>query len=263
MSLIKLLNPIDFRCATNLKDFSAETFKNFYPHIIIKMEESHKNISKLYEKIYNKIKHPYFMYAFEDELETRIEKYLDKAIKELKSQQPRLAEILKLRKEGHSLREVGKNLSISCQRVIELEKKAIERISRYNFYKPHLDELLIKESEITKLKLLEYGNLGKKILEFQEATKLKLKIELEKEFVKLINYTLKSDKQAIYMNLPIGEFGFSSRVLNCFYKADINNLSDLLSFSERDLLGIRGFGKKSLEEVKTTLQKYGFKLSFS
>ncbi len=48
---------------------------------------------------------------------------------------------------------------------------------------------------------------------------------------------------------PIEELEFTVRTFNCLKKADINTIGDLISWTEEDLLHIRNFGRRSLEEV--------------
>jgi len=42
---------------------------------------------------------------------------------------------------------------------------------------------------------------------------------------------------------------------NCLKKMGINTIKDLVQRSEADLLKVRNFGKKSLEEVKNVLEE--------
>ena len=45
----------------------------------------------------------------------------------------------------------------------------------------------------------------------------------------------------------------SPRVFNCLWRADIRNIETVISMSDKDLLNIRGFGIKSLTELKERL----------
>ncbi|MCD6545172.1 MAG: DNA-directed RNA polymerase subunit alpha [Candidatus Heimdallarchaeaceae archaeon] len=57
---------------------------------------------------------------------------------------------------------------------------------------------------------------------------------------------------------PIEELELSVRSLNCLKRDKIETIGDLLSRTEDELLRIRNFGKKSLDEVKEKLQeKFG------
>ena len=57
------------------------------------------------------------------------------------------------------------------------------------------------------------------------------------------------------LNKSIDELGLSVRSHNCLKKMGINKVADLVKRSEADLLKVRNFGKKSLEEVKKVLSE--------
>lgn len=54
--------------------------------------------------------------------------------------------------------------------------------------------------------------------------------------------------------IPIEELQLSVRAYNCLKRAQINAVSDLLDYSQEDLLEIKNFGQKSAEEVVEALQ---------
>lgn len=54
--------------------------------------------------------------------------------------------------------------------------------------------------------------------------------------------------------IPIEELHLSVRAYNCLKRAQINSVSDLLDYSQEDLLEIKNFGQKSAEEVIEALQ---------
>ena len=61
-------------------------------------------------------------------------------------------------------------------------------------------------------------------------------------------------------DLKIEEMSFSQRTFNCLRRAGILNLRALALASEGDLSAIRGFGKKSLLEVRDKLEEHGLEL---
>jgi DNA-directed RNA polymerase subunit alpha len=64
-------------------------------------------------------------------------------------------------------------------------------------------------------------------------------------------------------NIPdirIEELDFSQRTFNCLRRAGLMNLRALATATESDLTGIRGFGKKSLLEVRDKLVEHGLEL---
>jgi DNA-directed RNA polymerase subunit alpha len=61
-------------------------------------------------------------------------------------------------------------------------------------------------------------------------------------------------------DLRIEELDFSQRTFNCLRRAGIMTLRALATATESDLTAIRGFGKKSLVEVRDKLQEHGLEL---
>jgi len=62
-------------------------------------------------------------------------------------------------------------------------------------------------------------------------------------------------------NRKIDELELSVRSLNCLKRAKIETIGDLLSKTEEELLKIKNFGQKSLDEVKEKLkEKFGLEL---
>jgi len=57
-----------------------------------------------------------------------------------------------------------------------------------------------------------------------------------------------------YTNLAIEELQLSVRAYNCLKKAQINTVGDLLKYSPEKLLELKNFGRKSADEVFSTLK---------
>jgi len=49
-------------------------------------------------------------------------------------------------------------------------------------------------------------------------------------------------------------------VLNCLHRGGINTVGQLVEKTEDDLLALRSFGARSIEDVKEKLEKRGLKL---
>ena len=62
------------------------------------------------------------------------------------------------------------------------------------------------------------------------------------------------------MALPIEEMDFSVRSYNCLKREGIQTVGDLVQRTEQDLLDIRNFGQKSIDEVKQKLAEMGLGL---
>src|SRR5438093_6608192 len=61
-------------------------------------------------------------------------------------------------------------------------------------------------------------------------------------------------------NFPIEELELGVRSYNCLKRVGIETIGDLVSKTEAELAAIPNFGKKSIEEVKETLQAHGLNL---
>lgn len=61
-------------------------------------------------------------------------------------------------------------------------------------------------------------------------------------------------------SIPLGSLNLSARAHNAIEFSGVNTISKLCNLSERDLLGLRAFGRTSLREVKKALQDRGLYL---
>ncbi|GAB4280073.1 MAG: DNA-directed RNA polymerase subunit alpha [Coriobacteriia bacterium] len=67
------------------------------------------------------------------------------------------------------------------------------------------------------------------------------------------------ERDTIY-DMPIEELDLTVRSYNCLKRQGVNSVGQLAECSENDLLNIRNFGAKSIEEVKDKLQQIGLSL---
>ena len=65
------------------------------------------------------------------------------------------------------------------------------------------------------------------------------------------------------LNLPVEDLDLSVRSYNCLKREGIHTVGELVSRSEQDLLAIRNFGSKSIDEVKEKLTELGLALKDS
>lgn len=61
-------------------------------------------------------------------------------------------------------------------------------------------------------------------------------------------------------DMVVEDLGFSVRSYNCLKRAEINTLSQLLTYSQDELKNLRNFGEKSVEEVIDKLNEMGYSL---
>jgi DNA-directed RNA polymerase subunit alpha len=66
--------------------------------------------------------------------------------------------------------------------------------------------------------------------------------------------------QAGELATPIEDLNFSVRSYNCLKREGINTVGDLVQRSEQELMDIRNFGQKSIDEVKGKLEELGLHL---
>ncbi len=64
-------------------------------------------------------------------------------------------------------------------------------------------------------------------------------------------------------NIPIDDLNLSVRTRNCLKRANITRVGEVLEMSEEDLLTIRNFGQKSLQELQERLAELGFAAIYS
>ncbi|MDR0500404.1 MAG: DNA-directed RNA polymerase subunit alpha [Coriobacteriales bacterium] len=69
-----------------------------------------------------------------------------------------------------------------------------------------------------------------------------------------------SQSSSTELDKPVEDLDLSVRSYNCLKRAGIHKVNQLMDFSENDLLNIRNFGAKSIEEVKDKLQVMGLDL---
>ncbi|MDR1768701.1 MAG: DNA-directed RNA polymerase subunit alpha [Propionibacteriaceae bacterium] len=71
------------------------------------------------------------------------------------------------------------------------------------------------------------------------------------------------EQLAADLALPVEELKLTMRSYNCLKREGIHTVSELVSRSEQDLLDIRNFGSKSIDEVKQRLHELGLTLKDS
>jgi DNA-directed RNA polymerase subunit alpha len=74
-----------------------------------------------------------------------------------------------------------------------------------------------------------------------------------------------SEDQEMFARLltQVNELELSVRAKNCLNNAEIHVVGELVEKSEAELLKFRNFGKKSLDEITTSLEKMGFALGMT
>jgi DNA-directed RNA polymerase subunit alpha len=57
---------------------------------------------------------------------------------------------------------------------------------------------------------------------------------------------------------PLEVLDLSMRTANALKRANLNTISQVLAMSDNDLLGLRNFGQKSLDELRQALADHGY-----
>jgi DNA-directed RNA polymerase subunit alpha len=66
---------------------------------------------------------------------------------------------------------------------------------------------------------------------------------------------VEEDEKEVTTEILIEEIPISVRAYNCLKRAQINTINDLMNYSREELLEIKNFGRKSVDEVITALEK--------
>ena len=61
-------------------------------------------------------------------------------------------------------------------------------------------------------------------------------------------------------DVPVEMLNLSVRSFNCLKRAGISKVSELLDMTEDEIIKMRNFGKKSLDEIKAVLEERGLSL---
>lgn len=71
---------------------------------------------------------------------------------------------------------------------------------------------------------------------------------------------LQAEAAPSYADDPVEKLELSVRALNCLKREGINTVSDLLNYSVEELMDIRNFGEKSVDEVREKIEAMGLRL---
>lgn len=66
--------------------------------------------------------------------------------------------------------------------------------------------------------------------------------------------------EAMKLEMPIDSFDFSERTKSCLDRTKITKASELVLYSEPDLMNVRNLGQGGIEEIKEAIHSVGLKL---
>jgi hypothetical protein len=114
----------------------------------------------------------------------------------------------------------------------------------------------------TPLELYQIKNLGKET-HSEIVQKLKILLEMGAVKVLVIDWHISEEARGdlfivpiAYMETSINEVPFNNRVQGCLQKLNIRNLGDLTKFKTSELLRMKNMGRRSIEAINNTLNKY-------
>ena len=148
--------------------------------------------------------------------------------------------------EFYNLSDIAQRYGLTRERVRQIIERSIRRIVRFGDiaegrYESAQETIANLKKQINELNAtvwsLEHPQLGKPATEFVT--------ELEKY------------RETTPFNIKIVEFGVSVRAFNCCRAADIYTIGDLVAHTRLQMIKMRNFGRKSLNELELLLDKLG------
>lgn len=153
-------------------------------------------------------------------------------------------------KDGLTLRDTGKAMDITQERVRQIEAKALRKLRH-----PTRKKLMIAVPLSELYELQEKYNLLSR-----EHELLVKAMEIIQGKVTTPQSIEKMANAAVWMQTELEDLDLSVRTYNCLKRANKNTLRDLVEMRPGDLQKVRNLGRKSFEEVVNTLKRYGLSL---
>jgi RNA polymerase sigma factor (sigma-70 family) len=193
------------------------------------------------------------------DVDDEMRKHLEEVLNDLPDDETK-ALLLRF-KEKKTLQEAGDAMDLSRERVRQLIKKAVRRLS--------LPEQ--KKAIVCGRTFLSELDKEKKAASEALASYVKAKTDYEKKTAWIREKTrrldsaieaLSSDDDAYYesiLDTKIVDLGLSVRATNCLVRSDIPTLRELVKKSDADLLRVRNLGRHSYEEITAKLEELGLR----
>ena len=161
----------------------------------------------------------------------------------------REVKVLEMRfEESMTLEEIASIFNITRESVRRIENNAIQHLRHQSRAKI----LLYGIKYIEAFESFKKANEEKRQAEFNANV-------LDGKFNPERGTTIQdSKKRGDFINFSLEDLNLSSRSYNCFERAGINDIQDILDFSDsKGLSKLRNFGLKSFDEVQKKLREFG------
>lgn len=200
----------------------------------------------------------------EGEFEKRYSGVFDQALSQIPK---RDAKLFMLRNYGGKyLKDMGKKMDISRERVRQIERRAADRLYwRFHAVMHCIEEKYVKEKEErlqSELMDNKYGSALRYI--FSKVNRLEgILTDVNQKIMTLepnADYLAEKMKKEEILNKPIEIMGLSSRPYNALKNHRIEKIRDILTQTEDQMKTIRNLGGKSINEIKYSLSQYGLSL---
>ena len=164
----------------------------------------------------------------------------------------REVKVLEMRfEESMTLEEIASIFNITRESVRRIENNAIQHLRHQSRAKI----LLYGIKYIEAFESFKKANEGKRQAEFNANVLDVLNGKSNPERGTTIQ---DSKKRGDFINFSLEDLNLSSRSYNCFERAGINDIQDILDFSDsKGLSKLRNFGLKSFDEVQKKLREFG------
>lgn len=120
--------------------------------------------------------------------------------------------------------------------------------------KTDYDKLVLEVDTDGSIQPYEAVSTAARILQ----TRLDLFSRLEKPEV--LEYAPAEPTEVTIDDMPVENLGLSVRSLNCLKRAGVRTVGDLRNYTEEDVMKLKNFGQKSLDEINEKLAEYGLGL---
>lgn len=182
---------------------------------------------------------------------------LEEVISELPGDLPKV--MFMLYRDGLTLKEAGKELQKSGERVRQLKERALRMLRNQ---RRSAFMLMGEAGEEVYISRIRAEELREKAENDYTCRMMRKEIERLDRLIYAKNKILKDEQERI----PIEEWStlginLSVRAFNALKKANVQTFGQLLAMTHDDLLNIRNLGRKTAEDVMEELGKAGFTLA--